>query len=74
MQSRSKRSRLLLSTALALILDPGLADPGRLRRRRDESGNSDAVGEALTLQQHLVAEMGPISRPMATPCRRATPN
>lgn len=62
MQSRSKRSRLLLSTALALgsltlgsLTLAGCGDGGE----GGESGNSDAVGEALTLQQHLVAEMGP---------------
>lgn len=57
MLPRLKRSSLLLSTALAVgsLSLAGCGDEGE----GGEKGGGDAVGEALTLQQHLVAEMGP---------------
>jgi hypothetical protein len=57
MPPRLKRSSLLLSTALAVgsLTLAGCGDEGE----GGEKGGGDAVGEALTLQQHLVAEMGP---------------
>ncbi len=57
MLPRLKRSSLLLSTALAVgsLTLAGCGDEGE----GGEKGGGDAVGEALTLQQHLVAEMGP---------------
>ena len=57
MLSSPKRSNLLVSTALAVgaLALVGCSEGGE----GGEGGQQDVVGEALKLQQHLVAEMQP---------------